>query len=123
MTRLRRRLEAGALERVAGARLIGADAPRLPNTSCLALPGVASETQVIGLDLAGIAISAGAACSSGKVAPSHVLRAMGAADAEVLGSIRVSLGWASVADDVDRFVEAWAAVCAHALDAARAAAG
>ncbi len=122
MTRLRRRLEAGALERVAGARLIGADAPRLPNTSCLTLPGVASETQVIGLDLAGIAVSAGAACSSGKVAPSHVLRAMGASEAEVLGSIRVSLGWASVADDVDRFVEAWSAVCARAAAASASAA-
>ena len=118
MARLRQRLEAGALARVPGARLIGADAPRLPNTSCLALPDIASETQVIGLDLAGVAVSAGAACSSGKVAPSHVLRAMGASEAEIRGSIRVSLGWASVADDVDRFVAAWGAVCARAASAA-----
>ena len=57
--------------------MIGADAPRLPNTTALAMPGVAAETQVIALDLDGVMVSAGAACSSGKVGPSHVLAAMG----------------------------------------------
>ncbi len=82
-------------------------AKRLPNTSCIGMPGVPSETQVMALDLAGVAISAGAACSSGKVKPSHVLRAMGAS-AEAAGcSIRVSLGYGTTASDVDRFIEAW----------------
>lgn len=115
---LRDRLEAAAPERVSGARVIGRAAPRLPNTSCLTMPGVASETQVIGLDLAGVAVSAGSACSSGKVGPSHVLRAMGVPESEVLGAIRVSLGWASRPGDVDRFVAAWGTVCARATAAA-----
>jgi cysteine desulfurase len=71
------------------------------------MPGVSSETQVMSLDLAGVAVSAGAACSSGKVGPSHVLRAMGASDEETGSAIRASLGWASTAEDADRFVRAW----------------
>ena len=70
------------------------EAPRLANTSCLALPGVSSEMQVMALDLAGVAVSAGSACSSGKVQASHVLRAMGADAATAGSAIRVSLGWA-----------------------------
>ena len=89
------------------ARVFGDRAPRLANTSCLAMPGVRAETQVMALDLAGVAVSAGAACSSGKIAPSHVLRAMGADEALADGAIRVSLGWASEPGDVDRFVAAW----------------
>jgi cysteine desulfurase len=100
------------LERDAGAdvpatRVIGAGAPRLANTSCLALPGVGAETLVMALDLAGVAVSAGSACSSGKVKASHVLTAMGLG-AEIAGSaIRVSLGWASKPADVERFLAAW----------------
>ncbi len=100
------------LERDAGAdvpatRIIGAGAPRLPNTSCLALPGVGAETLVMALDLAGVAVSAGSACSSGKVKASHVLKAMGLG-AEIAGSsIRVSLGWASTSADVERFLAVW----------------
>ena len=100
------------LERDAGAdvpvtRIIGAGAPRLANTSCLALPGVGAETLVMALDLAGVAVSAGSACSSGKVKASHVLKAMGLG-AEIAGSaIRVSLGWASTAADVERFLAVW----------------
>ena len=104
---LRDGLEARALALVPDARIFGAAAARLANTSCLAMPGVAAETQVIALDLAGVAVSAGAACSSGKVQPSHVLDAMGVAAAEAACAIRVSLGWRSRAEDVDRFVEAW----------------
>src|SRR5205085_4922088 len=75
--RLRDGLETAALNAVPEALVIGAAAPRLPNTTALALPGIASETQVIALDLDGVMVSAGAACSSGKVGPSHVLSAMG----------------------------------------------
>ena len=88
-------------------RVFAAGAGRLANTSCFAVPGLTAETQVIALDLAGVAVSAGAACSSGKVSPSHVLRAMGASDAEAGAAIRISFGWASTAADVDRFVAAW----------------
>jgi cysteine desulfurase len=110
---LRDDLERRALAAVPGATLFGREAPRLANTSCLALPGVTSEVQVMALDLAGVAVSAGSACSSGKVQPSHVLRAMGA-DAAMAGSaIRVSLGWRSTAEDVDRFLEAWCALAAR----------
>ena len=89
------------------ARIIGEGAPRLPNTSCLTMPGGASETLVMALDLAGIAISAGSACSAGKVMRSHVLEAMGLSQAEAGSAIRVSLGWRTEAGDIDRLVEAW----------------
>ena len=90
-----------------GIVVAGARAPRLPNTSCFTMPGVAAETQVMAFDLAGIAVSAGAACSSGKVARSHVLEAMGLDD-EVAGSaIRVSFGWATERGELDLLLEAW----------------
>ena len=88
----------------------GVDGDRLPNTSCVGLPGMTAAIQVMQLDLAGVAVSSGSACSSGKVAPSHVLRAMGLDDAAAQSAIRVSLGWNSVPRDVDRFVDAWAAM-------------
>jgi cysteine desulfurase len=110
---LRDDLERRAVAAVPGAILFGREAQRLANTSCLALPGVTSELQVMALDLAGVAVSAGSACSSGKLQPSHVLRAMGS-DAVTAGSaIRISLGWGSTADDVDRFLEAWCALAAR----------
>ncbi|MBR0655957.1 cysteine desulfurase family protein [Plastoroseomonas arctica] len=92
--------------------IAGADVSRLPNTSCLALPGVAAETQVIALDLDGVRVSAGAACSSGKVARSHVLEAMGFG-ALAGCAIRVSLPWNATAADVEGFVDAWAAMRAR----------
>jgi cysteine desulfurase len=104
---LRERLEAGIAATAPDARVLGAGGPRLANTSCLTMPGVGNQTQLIDLDLAGIAVSAGSACSSGKVGPSHVLAAMGVEAAEAQTAIRVSLGWASTAADVDRFVAAW----------------
>jgi cysteine desulfurase len=101
---LRDRLERRAVAE--GAAVCGTGA-RLPNTSCLAMPGQRADTQVIRLDLAGFAVSAGAACSSGKVARSHVLEAMGLA--ELAGcAIRVSLPWNCVPSDIDAFVEAYA---------------
>ena len=91
----------------AGSRVYGLGTPRLANTSCLTMPGVEAETQVIQFDLAGIAVSAGAACSSGKVEASRVLAAMGVDANEAATAIRVSLGWNTTEDDVDKFVEAW----------------
>ncbi|MBT3306378.1 MAG: cysteine desulfurase [Alphaproteobacteria bacterium] len=97
-----------------GVRVLGADALRLGNTSCLTMPGVASERQVIAFDLAEIALSAGSACSSGKVEPSHVLAAMGVAANDADTAIRVSLGWTTTEQDIDRFLAAWAEIFARA---------
>jgi cysteine desulfurase len=71
------------------------------------MPGVSNHTQLIEFDLAGIAVSTGSACSSGKVGPSHVLAAMGVDADQAASAVRISLGWASIPDDVDRFVDAW----------------
>ena len=109
---LRDRIEAGIAALAPEARIAGQGAPRLPNTSLILLPGAAAETQVIALDLAGIAVSAGAACSSGKVARSHVLAAMGAGEAAGAG-IRVSLPWNAPEDAPERFLEAWDAMRAR----------
>lgn len=98
---------------VPGCQVYGAAAERLANTSCLSLPGVGSEVQVMALDLAGVAVSAGSACSSGKVRASHVLRAMGVPEQEAACAIRVSLGWSSQAKDVDAFLAAWGALAAR----------
>jgi cysteine desulfurase len=91
-------------------RFFGVTADRVANTTCVAMPGVSSETQIMAFDLAGIAVSAGAACSSGKVKPSHVLTAMGVSPDEAATAIRVSLGWRTSADDIDRFITAWEAL-------------
>ena len=118
---LRDRVEA-EIEAIAGedATVHGRAAPRLPNTSCVSMRGVAAETQVIALDLAGCAVSAGAACSSGKVATSHVLTAMGLPQAVADTAIRVSLGWATTPEDIDRLIEAWAVLYRRARRAAAA---
>ena len=91
----------------AGVRVFGAGVSRLANTICLTMPGVQAEHQIIALDLEGVAVSAGSACSSGKVEPSHVLAAMGVPAEEAATAIRVSLGWNTTEDEVQRFVEAW----------------
>ena len=104
---LRDSLEAGVREMAPAARIAAATAPRVGNVACLALPGMESEKQVMALDLAGVAVSAGAACSSGKVTRSHVLDAMGWTEAAAAAAIRVSLGWASTAEDVARFLDAY----------------
>ena len=102
---LRDRVEAAALAH--GAVVCGAGAHRLTNTVCLALPGVRADAQVMSLDLDGVAVSAGAACSSGKVARSHVLAAMGLG-ALAGQAIRVSLPWNASAADIDVFKAAYA---------------
>ena len=106
MTALRERLEAGLRAR-AQAVVFGADAPRLPNTTLFAVAGIKAETAVIALDLEGIAVSSGAACSSGKVQASHVLAAMGVEGVLAQGAIRASLGPTTRESEVDRFLEAW----------------
>ncbi len=101
---LRDSLEAGARAIAPDAVVLSANVARLPNTSCIAVPGVKAETLVIGLDLAGISVSSGAACSSGKVEASHVLNAMGVAPELAQGAIRVSLGFGTTSHDIERFL-------------------
>ncbi len=108
--RLRNVAEAAAV--ACGAVVCGAAQRRLPNTTCIALPGVRADAQVIALDLEHVAVSAGAACSSGKVATSHVLLAMGLGT--LAGSaIRVSLPWNATQADVDAFAAAYARTSAR----------
>ncbi|MEL7543676.1 MAG: cysteine desulfurase family protein [Pseudomonadota bacterium] len=103
-------IECAVVTQTPDAVVIAQASSRLPNTSCIALPGVAAETLVMSLDLEGVAVSAGSACSSGKVTRSHVLEAMGLDDAITGSAIRVSLGWNSSKKDVDQFIRAWASV-------------
>jgi cysteine desulfurase len=110
---LRDQLEAEIRLIAPAAVAIGAEAERLPNTTSIALPGTSAETLVIALDLAGVAVSAGAACSSGKVGASHVLEAMGLEPSLGRAAIRVSLGWGSTERDVAAFVDAWSHVAAR----------
>jgi cysteine desulfurase len=98
---------------------VGNGVPRLPNTLCLIAPGWKGETQVMAMDLAGFAVSAGSACSSGKVRPSRVLTAMGYDEGLAAQAIRVSIGPGVTKDDVERFAKAWTA--AYAKARARAA--
>ncbi len=104
---LRDQLEAALLGFAPDARVFGACAFRLPNTTCISMPGVAAETQVMALDLAGVCVSAGSACSSGKVNRSPVLLAMGIDPAIAETAIRISLGWNSVAGDIERLIAGW----------------
>ena len=110
---LRDEIERSVLDIAPDAPIYGSKAKRLANTACIGMPMVKGETQVIAFDLAGIAVSAGAACSSGKVAPSAVLQAMGAGKDRAAEAIRVSLGRGNGPDDVDRFVAAWSALHAR----------
>jgi cysteine desulfurase len=80
----------------------------LPNTTLVVVPGMKAETAVIALDLEGVAVSSGAACSSGKVAPSHVLAAMGVEPELARGAIRVSLGHSTLESEIDMFLKTWA---------------
>jgi len=109
-----------ARARALGAVIAGDGARKLPNTVCLIMPGVRAETQLIALDLAGVAVSAGSACSSGKVARSHVLAAMGFS--ELAGqAIRVSLTWNAPDDAAEKFGAAYAAMTRRALRRAETA--
>jgi cysteine desulfurase len=88
----------------------GRNGPRVGNTSCFGVPGLSAETALIALDIAGIAVSSGAACSSGAVEPSRVLLAMGAGEDAAREAIRVSLGWATAPADLDHLAESWSMV-------------
>jgi cysteine desulfurase len=116
--RLRDGLEAALAP---NAVVVAADIPRLPNTSAIAMPGIPAETQVIAFDLDGIMVSAGAACSSGKVGPSHVLAAMEVEPELADSTIRVSLGWTTTEDDIAHFIDAWRALYRRAYGRATAA--
>lgn len=104
---LRNILEAGLSTPGLKTISVGKGARRLPNTLCLIAPGWKGETQVMAMDLAGFAVSAGSACSSGKVRASRVLKAMGHDEAEAASAIRVSLGPTTTEDEVLRFVDLW----------------
>ena len=107
MAALRDRLEAGLHALTPEAVIFGSEAERLPNTTLVAMSGAKAETLVIGFDLDGVAVSSGAACSSGKVAPSHVLAAMGVPAELARGAIRVSLGPTTTEAEIDRFLNVW----------------
>jgi cysteine desulfurase len=103
---LRERLEKG-LRQTSDAIIFSDSVERLPNTTLFTVPGLKAETAVIGFDLAGIAVSSGSACSSGKVQPSHVLEAMGFDPDIAQGAVRLSMGWSTRDEDIDRCLEAW----------------
>ncbi len=107
MVALRDRLESGLKAISPTAVIFGETAERLPNTTLFTVEGMKAETAVIAFDLEGIAVSSGAACSSGKVQPSHVLAAMGISPALLRGAVRVSLGWTTEEADIERFLAAW----------------
>ena len=86
---------------------------RVANTSFFSLPGLSSETLLMALDLEGVAVSNGSACSSGRVEPSHVLKAMGMDDKTAASALRVSLGWATKESETAHFTEALKAVLAR----------
>lgn len=105
---LRNHMEDGLISAVPSAVIYGRQAKRVANTTCIQLPGVRNEMQLMHLDLAGIAVSSGSACSSGKVTPSHVLEAMGLGPQAATEAIRISLGWETSPQDIDTMVQAWA---------------
>jgi cysteine desulfurase len=107
MRALRDKLEAGLKAVAPGAVIFGEKAERLPNTTLFATEGMKAETAVISFDLESIAVSSGAACSSGKVQPSHVLAAMGVSPALTRGAVRLSLGWTTTEADIERLLGAW----------------
>jgi cysteine desulfurase len=110
MQPLRDRIEAKIRMLTPDAVIFGTGTERLPNTSLVAVPGLKAETAVIAFDLNGIALSSGAACSSGKVQPSHVLAAMGIEPGLARAALRISLGPATMETDVERLLNAWKGV-------------
>jgi len=103
MAALRDRLESRLKSTTSDVVIFGETAPRLPNTTLFAVPGIKAETAIIAFDLNGIAVSSGSACSSGKVTASHVLAAMGVSPSLLRGAVRVSLGWTTTEAEIERF--------------------
>lgn len=112
LTALRQRLEARIAE--AGGQIVGAGTPRSPLIGAYRMPGVSAAAQLIRFDLAGIAVSAGSACSSGSMRPSHVLTAMGWPEPELREVIRVSFGRSTSKAEIDRFADLWCSIAAEA---------
>ena len=108
---LRQRLERAIED--PGGETVGGGCERIATIGAYRMPGVASTTQLIQFDMAGIAVSAGSACSSGSMKPSHVLAAMGWREAEAREVVRVSFGWTTTEEDIDRFAEVWTATAAR----------
>ena len=111
---LRDQLESG-LRQTPGVIVFSDSIQRLPNTTLFTVSSLKAETAVIGFDLAGIAVSSGSACSSGKVQPSHVLEAMGFEPDIAQGAVRLSMGWSTQDADVDRCLEAWRKLAGNLL--------
>lgn len=107
LSELQEKLEDGVVALAPDATIFSSGTERLTNTTCFAVPGLEAETLLIGLDLSGVAVSAGSACSSGKVERSHVLDAMGVQPDLNRSALRISTGWGSSSDDIDRFLDAW----------------
>lgn len=115
---LRDQLEASVMSLTPDAVIIGRNAPRIGNTSCIAVPGKQAETLVIRMDMEGVAISAGAACTSGKVGANTVITAMGLPDSVARSAVRVSLGAETSETDIAAFLAAWQKVAGGAALAA-----
>ena len=103
------------LLRVPGARIVGQEAPRVANTTGLVCPGLKAEILVMQLDMAGFAVSSGAACSSGKVTVSHVLQAMQCPESEQFSALRISFGWKTQKIELDSFVKSWTELALSAI--------
>lgn len=113
---LRDKLENGIQEISPAATIYSQNAKRVANTSCFGLPGIPAETLLMNLDLGGIAVSSGSACSSGVVKSSPVIRAMGASDKQAASTIRISLSWQSTQEDIDHFLKIWSNIVERLKD-------
>lgn len=111
-------METRMLEAVPQARILCRGGERLPGTSAILMPGVLAETQLMHFDLEGISISAGSACSSGRVAPSHVAQAMGVSEREAACIIRISGGWNTKKEELERFANSWIGLAQRLVKAA-----
>lgn len=107
LAQLRDQIEKSCSDTIPQTRIFAKDTERVANTSCVCVPGLDAQTQLMALDLAGFALSNGSACSSGKVNQSHVLKAMGASDIEANSALRISIGWGTTSEQIDEFIAAW----------------
>lgn len=107
ITAMRDAMEARMKEICQESKICAREAPRVGNTTSISVPYMSAQSQLMQLDLSGFAVSSGSACSSGSFKPSHVLMAMGMNEEESKTALRISLGWATTQDEIDRFVEAW----------------